>query len=125
MIDGFGLGGQAIDERDRLGEIVERDLVTTYVAESANSVGELVSNGGSFKILDREPALAVRGVCERYPLVVDQDVWVMIDGFGLRRKAIDERDRLRKVREGVLFVDRVAVEDPAVEALDTLLDFRS
>ena len=42
---------------------------------------------------------------------------MMIGGLGLRRQAIDERDRLEEIRERELLLDRVALERPAVEAL--------
>ena len=48
----------------------------------------------------------------------------MINRFGFRRKAVDKLDRLRKVRERVLFVDRIGIEDPAVKGLHTPLRFR-
>ena len=40
----------------------------------------------------------------------------MIGGFGLRRQPIHEGDRLRKVRERELLLDRVAIERPAAES---------
>src|SRR5262249_58103334 len=40
---------------------------------------------------------------------------MMVGLLGFRRDAVDEGDRFRKVLEGVLLADRVAVERPAVE----------
>jgi hypothetical protein len=46
---------------------------------------------------------------------------MMIRGFGLRRQAVDELDRLEKIAKRVLLADGVPLKRPAVETLDPLL----
>src|SRR5262249_34730297 len=61
----------------------------------------------------------MRRIGERDALVVDQDVRVMIGLLGFRREAVHEGDRFEKIVERVLLANRVSVERPAVQRLET------
>src|SRR5438552_13538759 len=82
--------------------------------------GKSIRRGGSREVLVGQAAFAVRGIGERDALVVDQDVGMMIRLLGLWREAVHECDRRREVLERVLFLDRVALERPALQRLHPL-----
>ena len=86
------------------------DFLTKPVLDIA-----LIGRVRSLEILLRQPAFAMRRVRERHPFVVDQNVRVMIGSFGDGHQPIDEMDGLRKIPEGVLFLDRIAIERPALQ----------
>ena len=87
------------------------------------SLGQPVSRRRPCEVLFGEAALAVRGIGERHTFVVDEDVGMMIRRFRLRRKAINEGDRVREGGKCVLLSNGIAFQRPLAEGLRALLGF--
>jgi hypothetical protein len=66
----------------------------------------------------------VRAEGQRDAFEVDQDVGMVVGGFGVEREPRDERDRVGKATERVLLADGVPIEGPPVERFQPFLNFR-